>query len=148
MFKFFEISQIREPFLNELIRLIARSESNGEITIIINRDNQSISDALSEDNNNIRCISEIFALIPFEFITDDFSIKLIKCLWKVPTLVSRLLLNGCVGVRKETLNYLVKNELDNYIKFLFEISRRLNRSRTSTSADSEIKPPKSSHLIK
>ena len=84
---FYEIIPLRYPFIQELISYCIKASSNN--------------------------ISVIIGLIPWEYLTDEMTAELIKCLWNSPSIVSQLLK---MKNRKDTLSIL--KDCEEFIDFL------------------------------
>lgn len=104
MIKFYEIKAIREPFINSLIEMV---------------------DTMIASSSVLGYLDEIIKLLPWEYLSDEMVIELIKKRWftlsnsnsnSIPHLLT---LPSPLNLRKEVLKSLVSTDLSKLVDFLF-----------------------------
>jgi hypothetical protein len=107
MIKFYEIKAVREPFISALLKSIEMVDT--------------MIEGCDEASSVLGYLDEIIKLLPWEYLSDEMVIKLIKKRWftlsnSIPHL---LILPSPLNVRKEVLKSLVSTDLPKLVDFLF-----------------------------
>ena len=98
--KFFEISSLQAPFLDQLLVKIEKCE-------------------------NYDFVLKVIKLIPWEYLSDDIVLKLIKSLWKCPEAVGCLIsLPSPFNIRKVAIKKLVVSDLNFFVDFLMDYAAK------------------------